>query len=487
MLQRWTVVGACVLTAAVCLPASRGSAQQIDRGGSALVPACQPQPALGRGRGRGAGLPPGGVAGARGAQPTVDPALPATESRTPPPILWPDPPLGGGPFLIETAVPTERNIRVVVVANPLNQPWSIAWLPDGSMLVTERCGQLRIIRSGVLDPNPVAGVPEVRAAGLQGLMDVVLHPDFARNHFVYLSYHKPVPAPEAAASTPTATNAGAVQPQQPTPRVAGETTIARGVWNGTALTDVRDIFRTGATGTEASRIGFGRDGMLYMTVSAPGTGPEVVRSQDPNDYAGKTIRLRDDGSIPDDNPFIGKAGHKPAIYTLGHRNGHSMALNPETGQLWVTEQGPNGGDEINVLKPGANYGWPYVSAGRSYMGPKISENPWREGTEQPLVVWVPSIAVTGGTFYTGDRFPGWKRNFFVAGLRFGETPRTGQLQRIEFNDKWEELRREPLLQELHQRFRDVRQGPDGLLYALTAENPGAVLRLEPAGGVEGSR
>jgi glucose/arabinose dehydrogenase len=253
----------------------------------------------------------------------------------------------------------------------------------------------------------------------------------------------------------------------------------RGTWNGTALVDAKDIFESGATRTESSRIGFGRDGMLYMSISASGTGPDVFRSADPNDYAGKTIRLRDDGTIPPDNPFVNKPGYKPAIYTLGHRNGHSMALNPETGEFWVTEQGPNGGDEINVLKPGANYGWPYVSHGRNYMGPKISENPWRQDFESPTVVWVPSIAVAGGSFYTGDRFPGWKRSFFVGGLREGETPRTGQMQRIEFNDKWEELRREPMLRELHQRIRDVRQGPDGLLYVVTGEEQGALLRIEP--------
>jgi glucose/arabinose dehydrogenase len=320
----------------------------------------------------------------------------------------------------------------------------------------------------VLDPTPVAGVPKVQAGGLQGLMDVVLHPRFAENRFVYLAYHKPVPVPGAP---PTASGA---------PAMAGETTLARGVWNGTALTDVRDIFQSGATRTESSRIGFGRDGMLYMTISASGTGPDVFRSADPNDYAGKTIRLRDDGTIPPDNPFANKPGYKPAIYTLGHRNGHSMALNPETGEFWVTEQGPNGGDEINVLKAGANYGWPSVSAGRNYMGPKISDAPWKEGFEQAVVTWVPSIAVAGGTFYTGDRFSGWKRNFFVGGLREGETPRTGQLQRIEFNDKWEEIRREPMLRDLHQRIRDVRQGPDGLLYLVTAEDQGALLRIEPA-------
>jgi glucose/arabinose dehydrogenase len=330
----------------------------------------------------------------------------------------------------------------------------MTWLPDGTMLVSERPGRLRILKNGVLDPTPVAGVPQVHAQGLQGLMDVVLHPRFAENRLIYLSYHKPVPV-TAADGTKT---------------MAGATTIARGTWNGNALVDVKDIWHDpAAIRTESSRIGFARDGMLHMTVSASGTGPDVTRSSDPNDHAGKTIRLRDDGTVPPDNPFVNKPGYKPAIYTLGHRNGHSMQLNPETGEFWVTEQGPNGGDEINVLKPGANYGWPYVSHGRNYMGPRISESPWKEGTEQPTVVWVPSIAVAGGTFYMGDKFPGWRRNFFVGGLREGEIPRTGHIQRIEFNEKWEEVRREPMLRELHQRIRDVREGPDGYLYALTGE------------------
>ncbi len=401
------------------------------------------------------------------------------ETRVPKLIDWPSPALGDGPFLTESAEPEHRALKVVVVARQLEQPWSMAFLPDGSILVTERPGRLRIVRDGVLDPQPVAGVPPVRAAGLQGLMDVALHPDFATNGWVYLAYHKPVPAPDAASTEPAATNAGANQPRVPTPRIAGATTIARGVWNGSALTGVRDIFESGATATEASRLGFGRDGMLYMSIGGPGTGPQVSRAQDPSDYAGKTIRLRDDGTVPPDNPYVGRPGYQPAIYTLGHRNGHSMTLNPETGQFWVTEQGPNGGDEINVLEPGANYGWPLVSYGRNYMGPKISPGPLLDGTEQPVVVWIPSIAVTGMTFYMGDRFPRWRRNAFVGGLRQGEVPRTGQLQRIEFNERWEELRREPLLQELHQRIRDVREGPDGYIYVLTAEDQGALLRIEP--------
>jgi len=400
--------------------------------------------------------PPVGIAGQAG----------ANGQFAPPGVNWPAPPLPDGPIMLETA--EQRSLRVVVMSKALNQPWSIAFLPDGAILVTERVGRLRIFRNGVLDRNPVAGVPEVRAAGLQGLMDVVLHPRFAENKWIYLSYHKPQGTPVE----PARGRGGPVAP-------AGETVLARGVWDGKALTSVTDIFRTGAVNTESSRIGFGRDGMIYMSVSAPGTGPDVVRSQDPGDYAGKTIRLRDDGTIPPDNPFVNKPGYKPAIYTVGHRNGHSMMPNPETGELWMTEQGPDGGDEINVLKAGGNYGWPDVSYGRNYVGPRISENPFKEGTIQPVVFWVPSIATTGMTFYTGDRFPRWKGNAFVGGLRQGETPRTGHIDRLVFNEKWEEIRRESILVELHQRIRDIRQGPDGLLYVVTSENPGALLRLEP--------
>jgi glucose/arabinose dehydrogenase len=283
----------------------------------------------------------------------------------------------------------------------------------------------------------------------------VLHPDFANNQWVYLSYHRP-DADDA-----------------------GETVIARGRWTGRALADVETIFESGATRTESSRMGFAPDGMLHMSISASGTGIDVLRSQRMDDYAGKTIRLRDDGNIPADNPFVGDAKWLPGIYTSGHRNGHSMALNPWTNEFWVTEQGPNGGDEINILEAGANYGWPYVSHGRAYPGPLISANPTLAGTKQPVIFWVPSIAVTGMTFYSGRVFSGWERNVFVGGLREGETPRTGHLQRIQFNENWEEIRREPMLRELKQRIRDVREGPDGLLYVLTAENRGAVLRIEP--------
>ena len=376
-------------------------------------------------------------------------------SDGPAPIVWPAPELGKRSLDIESA--EERRLRVVVVARQLEQPWSVAFLPDGSMLVTERAGRLRAVRDGKLMDEPVQGVPPVHTGGprgLQGLMDVVLHPRFDTNHWVYLTYHK-------------AAGDG-----------AGATTLARGTWNGHALVDVRDVFESRAIDTEASRLAFGPDGMIYMSISAPGS-PDVRRAQDPGDYAGKIVRLRDDGTIPDDNPFARRPGYRPGIFTLGHRNGHGIAVNPETGELWQSEQGPSGGDELNVLRAGRNYGWPLVSFGRNYSGARISRRPSSDGVEDPTVVWLPSIGATGMTFYTGERFPRWKRNVFVAGLREGGVPRTGHLERVVFNERWEELRREPMLMELKQRLRDVRQGPDGLLYVLTAEEDGALLRIEP--------
>jgi glucose/arabinose dehydrogenase len=212
--------------------------------------------------------------------------------------------------------------------------------------------------------------------------------------------------------------------------------------------------------------------MLYMTTT--GNDP-----QDPNTLGGKVLRLRDDGTVPPDNPFVGRPNHRPEVYTLGHRNALGLALHPGTGEMWQNENGPNGGDEINILKPGRNYGWPLISFGRTYQGPWQSQQTFREGFEPPIVFWMPSIAVSGMAFYTGDRFPKWKGDVFVGALRTGEIPGTGHLERILFNEKMEELRRESLLVELRQRIREVRQGPDGLLYVLTDEKPGAVLRIEP--------
>ena len=369
------------------------------------------------------------------------------------PVGLPVPPLGAGPFAFDTA--EHLKIRVSVVTKGLSHPWAIAFLPDGSLLVTERPGRLRVIRHGVLDPTPIAGVPRVRTDGNGGLMDVALHPRFEENRLVYLTYTKPV---ENGKGTPT---------------------LARGRLENGALTDVRDLIvpdaYEGNSGLNG-RVVFGRDGMVYMS-----TGGNIGKvSQDPASLRGKILRLRDDGSVPSDNPFVGRAGYRPEIFTLGHRNTLGLIVHPVTGAVWNHENGPNGGDEINIIVAGRNYGWPILSFGRDYPGPRVSEHPTREGFESPLVIWVPSIAVAGMAVYSGDRFPAWKGNVLVGGMRTGEIPGTGHLERIVFNEKTEEIRRESLLTELRQRIREVRQGPDGLIYLLTDEDDGAMLRIEPA-------
>jgi glucose/arabinose dehydrogenase len=337
-----------------------------------------------------------------------------------------------------------------------------------------------MVRAGVLDPNVVAGVPPVQAAGLAGLMDIQLHPKFADNKFVYLTYHKaqtPAPGvPQAGPATPGPNGRGPAPP-------AGVITLARGRWDGNKLVDVKDIYTAMPTGN-ASRIVFGKDGMIYMSLGYgdPPIGnpdPTHMPPQDPNNLAGKVLRLKDDGTVPTDNPFAGRAGYRPEIYTMGHRNILGLAIHPETGAVWSVENGPNGGDEVNELAAGRNYGWPVVGNGRFYLGPRVSVDPFKDGMEPPVVYWVPAIAPSGLTFYTGDKFPQWKNNLFVGGMRQGEVPRSGHLERVDFNEKWEELHREGMLRELQQRIRDVRQGPDGSLYLLTAENDGALLKIEP--------
>jgi glucose/arabinose dehydrogenase len=347
-----------------------------------------------------------------------------------------------------------QTIRVVVQNRGLAEPWSAAFLPDGTMLVTQRDGKLRVIRKGILDPAPIAGVPTSYHAGesglpgaVHGLMDIALHPKFAENQWIYMTYTKPVSADK------------------------NFTAIARGRWDGKALVDTKDIYTLPIAST--SRIVFGRDGMLYF--STTGNDP-----QDLNTYGGKILRLRDDGSVPPDNPFAGRANAKPEIFTYGHRNTLGMAVHPTTGEIWQDENGPNGGDEINILKAGANYGWPIVSLGRAYPGPWQGKNgPSHQGYESPVVYWTPAIAVSGLMFYTGDKLPKWKGDVFVASLRTGEIPGTGHIERVLFNEKMEELRREALLRDFQQRMRDIKQGPDGLIYVLTDEKDGAVLRIEP--------
>ncbi len=367
-----------------------------------------------------------------------------------PPLALPD-----GPVSYDTA--EGQRIRLTVLVRGLANPWSLAFLPDGAMLVAERPGRLRIIRQGVLDPTPVQGLPVITSAGLNGLMDVVLHPQFGANGFVYLSYAKLV-------------SAG--------PPVQTMLAVARGRWNGSALTETRDVFTAGPGVNGPARMVFGRDGMLYITTG----GVAGTVAQDPNSLAGKVLRLNDDGTAPRDNPFVGKAGARPEVFTLGHRSSLGMGVHPGTGQVWQHENGPNGGDKINILKAGGNYGWPIVSFGRAYPGNWQSDQFSKAGIEPPIVYWMPSIAASGIAFYTGDRLPKWKGDVFVGSLRTGEIPGTGHLERILFNEKMEELRRESLLVSLRQRIRDVRQGPDGLLYLLS-DHPtdGAVMRIEPAG------
>ncbi|HCQ98636.1 MAG TPA: hypothetical protein DIU48_04400 [Acidobacteria bacterium] len=369
-----------------------------------------------------------------------------------PPIPLPD-----RPQLFETA--EHSQIRLVVVTRGLSHPWGLAFLPDGSILVTERQGRLRLIRNGVLDPTPIAGVPVVHARGLAGLMDVALHPRFDENHHVYFTYSKPM-GDEV------------------------RVTLARGRLDGLELTDVRDLFLSdpvGGGGTAASRVVFGVDGMLFMTVGgAFGASGGGQRAQDPGNTIGKLIRLTEDGGIPDDNPFVGREGTRPEVFSSGHRNQLGLTTHPETGDIWAHENGPLGGDEVNLIRAGGNYGWPVVSHSREYSGGRVALRTWQEGMESAEIVWLPAIAPSGMVFYDGTRFPEWQGNLFVGSLRIGGIRNTGHLQRIVFNEQGEEARRESLLVELRQRIRDVRQGPDGLLYVLTDADEGALLRIEPA-------
>ncbi len=363
------------------------------------------------------------------------------------------------PELPQVLVTFDYSIRVVEVAGGLANPWSIAFLPDGDMLVTERPGRLRILRDGRLDPEPIPGVPEVRVTALGGLLDILLHPDYETNGIVYLSYSKDIDGENST------------------------TAIARGRFDGSTLDGLEDIFvastRTNSVVNFGGRMAFGTDGHLYMAI---GERQEQDRAQDTMDHGGKLIRLRDDGSVPDDNPFVGQAGYLPEIWSLGHRSPQGLAVHPETGELWENEHGPLGGDEINIVRPGRNYGWPLVSYGTDYDGTQITDTGLtsRDDLEPPFMYWLPSIAISGMSFYTGDAFPEWRGNAFVGAMMEGRIAWTGHIQRLTFNDAGLPITREPILAELRQRIRDVRPGPDGLLYVLTDESSGALLRIEPA-------
>ena len=360
---------------------------------------------------------------------------------------YPLPPL---PAVFETY---QHKVRVSIVARGLDRPWSLLMLPNGDMLVSMRfSNQIRLIRDGVLDPKPVSGLPEMRR-----MFDIALHPQFAQNNWVYFDYSKAGTDPR----TPLA--------------------LARAVYRNGTLTNVQELYASDPTSQGASRMAFAPDGTIYITVS--GAGGRIANGPDPrklDTVYGKVIRLRDDGSAPPDNPFVGKAGARPEIYTLGHRDHFGIAPHPVTGQMFHVELGPYGGDKVNILRPGADYGWPDYSYGRNNDSSPLPNPNNVPGIEPALLVWLPGITPSGLLFYTGERFPAWKNNLMVGSVVRGRVNGASGVERVVFNDKMWETRREMFLGELKQRIRDIRQGRDGLIYLLTEEVDGAVLKLEPA-------
>jgi glucose/arabinose dehydrogenase len=339
--------------------------------------------------------------------------------------------------------------RLVTLSRGLVQPWSMAFLPDGRMLITERPGRLRLFADGKLDPAPLSGVPKVHVGGQAGLLDICLHPGFGTNKVLYLSY------------------------------IAGDdrrsvTSVARAELRDDGLVNVKTVFeaRPGASGrlNLGSRIVFDRDGLMYVSV---GDRFEMNRAQDLGDLAGKIVRLKDDGSVPPDNPFVNRHGARPEIFTWGNRNPQGLARHPVTGRIWEVEHGPKGGDELNILKAGANYGWPLATHGINYDGSKITDHASLPGMEDPLRWWVPSISPCGLTFYTADKFPGWQGSVFTGALS------NRALFRIEIDGE-KYVAEERLLVDRLPFIRDVRQGPDGLLYLVTEADDGGLYRLEPA-------
>ncbi len=345
----------------------------------------------------------------------------------------------------------KHSFRMVPLLAGLENPWSIAFLPDGRMLVTERAGRLRLVSQDFkLDPKPIEGLPEVIANGQGGLFDVVLHPQHAQNGWIYWAYNAPGTG-------------------------GWGTALARGKLQGHRMTEVQVLFsmqpKTRSAHHFGGRIVFDATGMVYLTLGDRG---DKDRAQKLNDHAGSVIRLHDDGRVPNDNPFVQRAGALPEKWTLGHRNMQGAAIHPKSGELWTHEHGPQGGDEVNVIRPGLNYGWPVVTYGVNYgLGTKIGEGQSKPGMVQPLQVWVPSIAPSGMAFVSGSQFPQWQGSMLVGALR-------GQmLVRLTLEgDKV--LSEERLFQGRPGRIRDVRMGPDGLVYLLTDDPQGALLRLEPA-------
>jgi glucose/arabinose dehydrogenase len=373
-------------------------------------------------------------------------------------------------YVFDTA--EQHRLRVTVVARGLNHPFALALLPDGDALISERGGALRLLRNAVgapgrptlLEPAAVAGVPPIEAPFRNaGLHDLILHPRFADNRLVYFSFNRSGEVVPASGGAPARSQA----------RLA----VLRARFDGRALTDVQQVFLGKSAGVSGSRLAFGADGMLYICIGAAfGNDAQQLDST-----VGKVLRITAEGAIPADNPFAKQAGAQAAIYSYGHRDPLGLFVHPGGGLLAI-EHGPNGGDELNLIRAGRNYGWPRVTFGHGYDGAELAASPLAPDVEPPLVVWLPSIAPTGLLVYSGERFAAWKNNLFVGSARRGEIPGTGGLERVVLNERLQELRRETLLGELHQRIRDVRQGADGLIYVLTDENDGALLRLAPEPG-----
>ncbi|MGF1482539.1 MAG: PQQ-dependent sugar dehydrogenase [Cyanophyceae cyanobacterium] len=380
---------------------------------------------------------------------------------------FPDPPVSGtndtsSAPLVAQSEETGAEYRITTVLEGLEHPWSIAWLPDGAMLITERPGRLRLVQNGELNPQPIAGVPEVFAANQGGFMDVSLHPNFSENRLVYFTY----------AHGTSQTN---------------QTRVARATFDGTTLQNWEEIFEVNRTKPDGqhfgSRIVWLPDNTMLVSIGDGGNPPiqldgDLIRqqAQNLNSHLGKVVRLNDDGSIPPDNPFIGDADANPAIWSYGHRNIQGIALDPVNERLWSTEHGSRGGDELNLIEAGQNYGWPEVTHSREYSGGEISQFRSLPGMVDPKTVWTPAIAPSGLAYYTGDRLPGWQGDLFAGGLV------SQDVRRIDLDTEGNVLSEESI--SIGQRVRDVRQGPDGLLYVLTDEPNGQLIRIDPPEGQE---